>query len=124
MLSKGYFRLARNTLPFSNCRVRVASVISRKSPIAVGFNIEKTHPRYSNPDESCTVSIHAEMVALIRAGFDVDGCDIYVYREANGMPALARPCNMCYNELKKFGIKKIYYSIGEAPFWKCEKLWT
>lgn len=123
MINKGFFRLARNTAPYSDCRIKVGAVISRKSPISVGFNVIRTHPRYSNPDETNTISIHAEMVALIRAGFDVGGCDIYVYRELDdGSPALARPCNLCYNELKKYGIKKIYYTIGEFPYWRCEKL--
>lgn len=123
MLRKGYFRLAKNTLPYSNCRVRVSAVISKKSPISVGVNVEKTHPRYSNPNLTPTVSIHAEMSALICADYNVNGGEIYVYRELDdGSPALAFPCKRCYNVLKDFGIKKIFYTIGEPPFWKCERI--
>jgi deoxycytidylate deaminase len=122
-INKGYFRLARNTSRYSECGVRVGAVIAKKSPISVGFNVNRTHPRYNNPDMSLGVSIHAEMAALISAGMKVDGCDIYVYRELDsGIPGLAKPCGMCYNELKKHGIKKIYYSIGEFPYWKCVKV--
>lgn len=123
MISKGFFRLARNTSRYSNCRVQVGAVISKKSPISVGFNVVRTHPLYSNPDTMATISIHAEIVALISAGFDVRGCDIYVYRELDdGSPALAFSCSSCYNELKKFGVKKIYYTTNEPPFWRCVKL--
>jgi len=123
MINKGFFRLARNTSLYSNCRVRVGAVISKKSPISVGFNVIRTHPLYSNPDTMATISIHAEMRALLSAWFDASGCDIYVYRELdNGSPALARPCNICYNVLKDRGIKKIYYTTDSPPYWRMERI--
>jgi len=123
LIKRGFFRLARNTLPYSDCKIRVGAVISRKSPISVGFNVTKTHPSFCNPDVSCTMSIHAEMNALMRAHLSVNGCDIYIYRElADGTPGIAKPCKVCYDTLKLKGIKKIYYTIGEYPYWKCERL--
>ena len=122
-LNRGYFRLARNISRFSDCAFCLGAVISKKTPISVGFNIIRTHPKYSNPSTMNTVSIHAEMMALYGSGEDVKGYDIYIYRETtDGTPALAFPCESCYNTLKKCGIKKVYYTIGEYPYWKCEKL--
>lgn len=124
ILNKGFFRLARNISFYSSHKIRVGAVISRKKPISIGFNIRKTHPRYSNPSNTYRDSIHAEMAALIRSGTDnVKGADIYIYRETdNGVPALARPCEMCYNMLKQCGIRKIFYSINIYPYWRSEKL--
>ena len=123
VLDKGFFRLAYNTSLHSDCRVKVGAVVSRKVPISVGFNVIKTHPRYSNPNTMSSISVHAEMQAILGTWLDIHGCDIYVYRELDdGMPALARPCNMCYNVLKNRGIKKIYYTIDTSPYWKMERL--
>ena len=123
MLTRGFFRLARNTLSYSDCKIRVGAVISRKSPISVGFNVTKTHPSFCNPEIGCTMSIHAEMNALMRANFVVKGCDVYIYRElADGTPGLAKPCIMCYNVLKSKGIKRIYYTTSRPPYWRMERL--
>lgn len=123
MLNKGFFGLARNISRLSMCRVKVGAVISKKSAISSGFNIERTHPLFCNPALGDNISIHAEMIALINAGYDINGCDIWIYREYfDNTPALARPCDVCYNQLRMHGIKKIYYTVPEYPYWKCEKI--
>jgi len=123
LLGKGFFRLARNTSLYSSHRVKVGAVISKKKPISVGFNIRRTHPVYSNPNDTNKEFIHAEMSALIHCRGDLHGADIYVYRETDdGKPALARPCKMCYNMLKDAGIRKMYYTTPVPPFWNCEDM--
>ena len=45
---------------------------------------------------------------------------IYVYRETNGGPAIARPCKICTLALKHFGISQIYYSTDDGY---AEEIW-
>lgn len=122
-LGYGFFRLARNVSKYSNYPIKVGAVVVKKKPIGVGYNIKKTHPRFSNPENSIHSCIHAEMKAIMNCDLEVDGADMYIYRELkDGSPALARPCDLCYNVLKGYGIKTIYYSTNEFPYWRKERL--
>jgi deoxycytidylate deaminase len=123
-LDIGYFHLAKNTAKFSDHRVRVGCVISNKKPIVAACNKTRTHPKYANPENSNRGSIHAECRAVIHSGRkDLTGYSIYVYREMkNGRPALARPCEHCLSILEEVGIRKIYYTIPNKPYWKMEYL--
>jgi len=116
VLKKGFFRLARNVSKYSEVSPKMGAVISKKKPISIGFNKKK--PSIGNH------STHAEICALLTGGIfnDFSNCEIYVYREANGLPALARPCDKCMKKLREFGIKKVYYTVDESPYWKVEKL--
>ena len=70
------------------------------------------------------ISIHAEVRAIMNCQTDdLNGAVAYVYREtADGMPALARPCPWCWLELEKAGIKKIFYTISEYPYYAWERI--
>lgn len=124
MMDIGFFRFAKNVSKHSIYRVQIGAVIVKKNhPISVGFNTCKTHPVFSNPEITDRSCVHAEIKALITADFNVENCDIYVYREYKfGVPALARPCENCIKHLRDAGIKRMYYSIGEYPYWNSEKL--
>jgi len=123
-LDIGYFRLARNISKYSNHRVRVGCVICRKKPIGVGSNKTKTHPIHANPDTSIRGSVHAELRAIINSSSDdLSGCKAYIYRETKGgKPALARPCSYCMSILYDTGIKTVYYTVPEFPFFRKERL--
>ena len=118
------FKLAKNVSKYSNYPLQMGAVIVDKNhPIAVGFNIKKTHPTFANPEITISGCIHAEIRAIMNCGFEVTGCDIYIYREhKDAVPALARPCEMCYNILKDYGIKRIFYTINEYPYYKVERI--
>jgi len=120
----GYFKLAKNASKHSTYKIRVGAVISNKKPIAVGFNKKKSHPRFSNPEFNIHSCIHAEASAVINSGrIDLNNYIIYIYREKkNRVPANARPCKECLKLLKEVGIRKIYYSIDEKPFYRMEKI--
>lgn len=122
ILAKGFFHLARNAALRSKCKVQVGCVIAlHGKPIVAECNVEKTHPTYTA--NSNRETIHAEIRALIAANYDVQGGLVYVYREyKNGKPALARPCNFCYTQLRKHGIKTIYYTDSQYPYWKKERI--
>lgn len=97
-----------------------AVLVLRKHTIG-GYNKEKTHPTYANPEIHERKSIHAELDCLNNAPSLEEGV-LYVYRELNDMPAMARPCNHCMKFIKDAGIKKIYYTIPHEPYWESEEL--
>lgn len=124
MIDVGYFKLAKNVSKYSDYKIKVGAVIANRKPIGVASNQSKTHPIHANPNTSSRKSIHAEIRAVINCGREnLNGASVYVYRQTkNGKPALARPCNYCYNYLKNMGVKRIYYTIAEYPYWKMETL--
>lgn len=123
-LDVGYFKLAKNISKFSNHRVRVGAVICKNRPISAACNRAKTHPKFADPYKSVRGSIHAEIRAIINCGCeDLKGGTVYVYREhKDGTPGMARPCSSCLDTLEEVGIKKIYYTISEFPYWRTEKI--
>lgn len=119
----GLFRLAKNISRHSEYRIKIGAVLVKHgTPISIGFNKLKFHPKYSNPTKK---TIHAEMQAILSSGKEkIRNSEIFVYREfkRTGLPALARPCEDCILKLKEFGIKRIYYTTNEFPYWNVEKL--
>jgi len=56
-------------------------------------------------------STHAEVAALMKAGKNSHGCDLYVARvNQAGEPALSRPCPACASVLKTYGIRNVYHT--------------
>ena len=90
---------------------RVGCVIVNKNmPISCGFNnMKKTHPRarrYKFP------FLHAELSALIGVdGTKLNGAVAYVGRvRRNTRTGLAKPCSCCEDELRRMGIKRVYFT--------------
>ena len=93
----------------------MSSVIVKHGKIvAVGFNVQKTHPKFADGFKS--YSIHAEVSAIIRSRTNLIGSTIYVYREVAGIPAMACPCKRCMSIIIESGIKRIIYSVGDYPY--------
>lgn len=106
----------------SECKIKVGAVIVRRGkPLAMGCNIEKSHPAWVK-GKCCT--IHGEIAALIQvAHIPLRGSTVYVYREhKDGKPALARPCANCQTILKEYGVKTMVYSIATEPYYMSEKI--
>lgn len=121
LLDKGYFKLARNVSLQSDHKIRVGAVVCKKKPINASCNLKKTHPRYTRGD--CN-AIHAEVRAIINCDVkDLKGATLYVYRERkDGTIGLSRPCNRCYKFIKNKGIKKVYFTINDPPYYQMEKI--
>lgn len=124
LLRTGFFRLAKNVSKLSDHRVKVGAVIVNKKPLIACSNKKKTHPQWADPSKTIRASIHAECRAIINCRHEnLEGATVYVYREdAKGNPKLARPCNFCWSVMKKAGIKKVYYTIEESPFYRIERI--
>lgn len=115
------FRLAKEQADKSTMRPKVGAVIESGKYLFGGHNKNKTHTKYANPNLHVRTSIHAELDCLNRLPIE-EAESIYVYRELEGVPAMARPCNHCVGFLKKAGVRKIYYTIPHEPFWEREEI--
>lgn len=105
-----YFKLAKTLSKKSNHPSHhLGAVLVKKNKIvSVGWNTCKTHPK--SPHQFKT--IHAEFMAILGVHpKDLQDAHIYVYRERkNGEPALAKPCETCYNLIQQVGIETVFYS--------------
>ncbi len=100
-------------LATSNGRVfHLAAILLRKGDVVkIGENTTKTHPRfkrYVNAGGSAAC-MHAEMNVL---GFAKPGYVIEVIRfsKKDHSWTMAKPCDICMQEMKKTGIKKVRYT--------------
>lgn len=104
---------------------RMGAVLHKgNKALAFGINsFDKTHPIQCHlPHKEF---LHAEIAALLKRRYydDIHSCEMTVYRETgDGCPAMAKPCAQCQAILAEFGIKKVYYSTAEAPFFAVLKL--
>ena len=119
-----YFRLAKNASKNSDFKQHHIGCIAvlnhhvldtswnsnRTSPLQAQFN--KYRNLYS---DGIINKIHAEISLIDKLkrlhGIDFSKINVYLYREwHDGELALSRPCNGCYEALRQFGIKNIYYT--------------
>lgn len=64
---------------------------------------------------------HAEIETT--RNVDCRKATIYVYRETKiNTIGMARPCEKCYDWLVELGVKRVFYTIPEEPYWKMERL--
>lgn len=115
------FRAARKAAKMSTMRPQVGAVLIWGKSFIYGHNKEKTHPEFANPEKHERTSIHAELDCLNREEVS-EADELYVYRELEGVPAMARPCNHCMSFIKETGIKRIFYTIPHEPYWEVEEL--
>ena len=134
MINK-YFRLAKNAMNFSDCKIKIGSVLVYKNKVlSIGYNTNKSHPlqkllnqkyrstkdRVFNVDNH-TNGIHSELMCLINTkGLDIEWhkVSIYIYRESNNKPSMCKPCPCCNKALLERGIKtkNIYYTNWKGEF--------
>lgn len=79
-------------------------------------NYVKTHPVQAHFAEKagkpvCTF-LHAEIAALLRCK-DNTPYRLYVERyRKDGSPAMAKPCSICDQAIKAWGVKEVTYTVG------------
>jgi deoxycytidylate deaminase len=104
--------LAKNLAKSSMCNQRHGAVIVKGgSVISTGINKFRNHPENVQPEfikTSC--SVHAEVDA-IRKVSNLKGATIYVARvNKKNQDALSRPCDNCWAEIRKAGIRKVVHT--------------
>ena len=80
-------------------------------------NYKKTHPLMQHFGAKVGLHeklyLHAEVLALVRAG-EKKVHSIYVERyNADGSPALAKPCPICAKAIKAWGVSNVFYTDKE-----------
>ena len=117
------FNLARNVSKLSNItRHNIGAVLVSKNwdILGVGANVKKTHPLQAELAAKVglehKIFLHAELQCLINAKRrDLRSARLFIYREfVDGSTALARPCPICMEGIKMFGIKEIYYTTPDG----------
>jgi deoxycytidylate deaminase len=119
-----FFTLAKNVSTYSDYRIKMGAVlVSGGNVFAVGFNKNKTHPFLEN-GKVLESTVHAEISAIISSGKSyLNNSKMFIYRERrDGTPGMARPCIQCMKSLKKFGVKKIWYTTPTYPFFSVERI--
>lgn len=88
----------------------VSLLISKNKIVSVGLNQRrKTHPMAAKFGYRF-YSIHSELDALIRCGFERNLDILNLRFLKNGTLAMAKPCDKCLNMLRFFDVRNIYYS--------------
>ena len=114
-----YMMLAKIESHKSEYPQKVGAVIIKGNRIiSKGYN-QLRHCKTSKSFTDWDISLHAERDACRKVNKDnLKGCYIFVYRElANGDLALAKPCDGCMGIIEKFGIKRVYHTTSEFPFY-------
>jgi deoxycytidylate deaminase len=123
MRKKGflYAKQASQMSDYYKCHTGCAIMYGSKL-LALGWNCNKTHTsqyiynknfRRNFDNEVLPNKLHAEVMALTKIQYlDVDfsKLDLYVYREADGMLKLAKPCPACEGFIRALGIRNIHYT--------------
>ena len=119
------FRIARDEAAKSTYRHQVGAVlVCGRRILSRGHNSVRYLSIGVNRYTKYRCSLHAERACLSRVEKNkIKGCDVYVYREfRNGKPAIAKPCKQCLYMLFDLGIRKIYFTISEYPYYEVIKL--
>lgn len=95
----------------SECRYKFAALIVKGKKISTGVNKRKTHPVFKRYG-SYIISIHAEVAAVLKARFDVQGSTMYIARDS--VNPQSRPCKVCMAILIESGIRRIVYHNGRT----------
>lgn len=87
-----------------------AVIVRGGRPLAVGVNKFRNHPNQTVEDRILIdCSVHAEIDAMSKC--DTDGAVLYVARlSRKGVPAMSRPCGMCWDAIEEAGIKRVVWS--------------
>lgn len=116
--------IAKKVSKHSDYKYKLGAVIfSSGKIIAIGNNSTKTNPKLSKIFKHAT--LHAECDAILHCvnPQQLKGSSIFVVRETSeGRPAIAKPCDMCTTMMFEYGIKMVYWTIPDFPYWDCAKV--
>ena len=116
-----FYRAAINTVindSDASMQHHHACVLARGGRIvSIGTNKRKKNSFVAFLSRSIHKTLHAEMVAIVRARkkIDLSGCDAYVFRlNRAGQLANSEPCVLCKRALQQYGIKRAYFSSEDG----------
>lgn len=119
-------KVAQALEPVANARV-AAFLVYKRDVIAVGYNKDKTHPfQKRHSKNNLALYLHAETDCINNAlryysDEEVSKSSLYILRVKHSdddhiafIRGLAKPCEGCQKCIKRYGIKKVYYSTEEG----------
>lgn len=111
-----YIEIADSVSKLSNYSIRVGAVIERGGNVlSVGHNKVFSDNNIRRYNGRNVRSIHAELMAIVKAGRNVEGSTIYIVsRKKDGNFRVSRPCNVCLSAIEEVGIRYIVYFDGES----------
>lgn len=88
-----------------------ALVVSKNKVLSVGYNQPKTHTISA---ETKMQQLHAEMHAILGCHENAaEGAEVIVVRiRPSGKPGLAKPCGVCEKILRRFGVRRVFYTTN------------
>lgn len=112
-------RLALRLALKSTGNYRLGAVVAKRCRVlSTGFNRQKTHPIMEKYNASgwTKFGLHAEVDSCLGLpADDLLGAEVYVGRiMKNGLPSMAKPCEICERFLRSVGVAKVYYSTQEG----------
>lgn len=101
-------------------------ILDRKGRIiATGNNHYAGQIILTGEEEKLNKTVHSEIHALTKVGVrKLQGATILNYARTNVAAILARPCPNCWETLKKFGFRKVFYTVRSdvtRPTWVEER---
>lgn len=109
--------LAAEEAETSQSNFRLGAVLAHKRYIVGrGINASKTHTKIAAEKKSKIYTLmHAEIAAILDTEpAHLIHADLYVARlKKDGERAMARPCEMCMEVIKKHGVNRVFYTIGD-----------
>lgn len=104
------------SLEFNLCAVLVRG----GNILSVGFNHRGWNALsefYRAQDHACTIHAEVSAISLKRKKIRFEGTKVYVARiRADGTMGLAKPCEMCEEVLRAYGVKKAIYTINSNEY--------
>lgn len=84
--------------------------------VSTGVNRDRNNPRVfgDSPSIGLYTSRHAEWVAISRYNSEPSRRAVMYIARVNraGEYMMSRPCNKCWMEIQKYGIKEVVYTVG------------
>jgi tRNA(Arg) A34 adenosine deaminase TadA len=100
--------------------LHVAILVKGGRILSVGFNKQKKNSFVDHYAHHPGCTTHAEVNAIlkVRKKIDLTGCKIYVARlkKIDRTLGNSKPCAMCHQIIKRYGISKIYYTVEKNKF--------
>ena len=90
----------------------LAAILRRNGRVVkIGENTNKTHPRFKRQysDGTWGSHMHAEMNVL-RFAQPGDEIEVMRFTKCNHDLTMAKPCDICMEEMRKAGIKRVKYT--------------
>lgn len=101
-----FLRMAEGVACTSKCKFRHGAVVVRHGHVlGVGCNVQKNDPKYVDHEHS---QIHAEIVAMKRAGFPYRATIFVARVNGNGESRLSKPCANCQEILDQYRCKVVW----------------